>query len=159
MSFAEIKEKIYDLLEAVAVVDGNNYDWDTIRRLDTHTKEVGGVYATIHYPDDEDFATEVLDQSTNEYRLLERDIEIKCRVKSDATLLKQRTAVDLFNDAVDKVEVDCLKALNSSSLGSCSLGVQRVDYITMRKESVTSKSGYYPNLVNLRFMITYKMAR
>ena len=158
-SFGAIKEQVYTILGSIAVVDGYNFDWGTKRRLDTYIKSSETVTATVHYPEDAPLAEEILDQSTNEYRIIARNIEIKAKVKSTTTIIKTENVVDENNEVIDDMLDDLMTAFNSSTLNSCDLGVQSVDFITASKEDITSKGAYYPYLLNAEFQIIYRKAR
>jgi hypothetical protein len=157
--FGAIKEQIYTILDSIAVVGGYNFDWGTKRRIDTYIKTSETVTATVHYPEDSPLAEELLEGSTNEYRLMVRTVEIKARVKSSATTLRTENMVDENNEVVDEMLDDLHKAFNSSTLNSCSLGVQSVDFISANKEDITSKGAYFPFLLNAEFQIIYKKER
>jgi hypothetical protein len=158
-AWGDIKTKIYDSLGAIAVVDGYNYDWGTEKRLDIYIKTSANVTATVHYPEDEPIAEEILEESTNEYRVISRNIEIKCRVISTATVINSKDVVDQNNDALDSALEDLYTVFNSNTLNTCDLGVKDVIFVTASKESITSKSVYYPFLLNAEFQIIYKQVR
>ena len=159
-SFGDIKKKVYEILDAISTVDGYNYEWTTKKRLDTYIKSSKTlVTSTIHYPEDSPIAEEILEESTNEYRLISRNIEIKSKVQSKATTIKTVDLVDQNDEVIDNMLDDLYCAFNSSTLGSCDLGVIEVNFVSANKEDITSKSGYYPFLLNAEFQIVYKKER
>ena len=158
-SFGAIKTQVYSILGSIATVDGYNFNWSTKKRLDTYVKETANVTATVHYPTDSPLAEEILEGSTNEYRLLARNIEIKAKVKSKTTIINEENIVDENNEVIDEMLDDLCGAFNSSTLNSCDLGVVEVNFLTASKEDITSKGVYYPFLLNAEFQIIYKRER
>ncbi len=155
MSWKAIKEQAYTIIGAI----DSNYEWEAYRRLDTAQKSESKVHATIHYPTSSPFVEEILEGSTNEYRLMSRTIEIKCRVISDTTIINQKLVVDESNDTLDKMLEDLTGAFNSSVLNSCSVGVIEVNFLNGTKEEIEGKSIYFPYLLNAEFQIIYKQVR
>jgi len=161
MSWQNIKSEIYTMLDSIAIVDGYNYDWDTEKRYDTYIPDNDNVTATVHYPTDAPFEVDVSEEenAVSNERILRRDIEIKCRVVSDATVVDEDDIVDENNDALDKALEDLLAKFGGNYLLTCGNGVYKVDYIQASKEDITSKGVYYPFLLNVEFSIFYRVQR
>lgn len=161
MAWSGIKAEIYSILDAIAVVDGNNYDWSVVKRLDTYISDSQGLVATIHYPEDtpfeEDVTSEFMTPSTD--RMLKRTIEIKTRVVSDALDVNVDNIIDENNDALDKALDDLTGALCSDTLGTCNLGIKGVNYVSASKERIDSQGVYYPFLLNATYEIIYSKVR
>ena len=161
MSWTGIKAEIYSILDAVSIAGGANYDWSTAKRLDTYIPDSAGLVATIHYPTDSPFETDVsadyMTPSIN--RMLERAIQIKVRVVSDTIAVDVDEVVDENNDALDKALDDLICALSSDTLGTCNLGVKGVQYVSASKEEIDSQGIYYPYLLNVEYQIIYSKVR
>jgi hypothetical protein len=100
-----------------------------------------------------------LEDSANEYRVIQRNIEIKAKVVSTATIVKPTDMVDQNNDALDNMTQDLQKAFNSNTLSTCDLGVKDVIVGDISKEKIDSGTVYYPFLLNAEFQIIYKQVR
>ncbi len=161
MSWTEIKEEIYTILDSITAGGTVNYDWSTAKRLDTYIPDSAGLVATIHYPTDSPFETDVSEDyfTPSINRMLARTIEIKVRVVSDTLIVDVDDIVDENNDALDKALDDLTCALSSDTLGTCNKGVKGVEYISASKEEIDSQGIYYPYLLNVEYQIIYSKVR
>ena len=154
-----IKDRIYVILESIAKADGYNYDWMAVKRIDKYIPTSEEVTATIHTPEDATFSTEIIEESTTEYKMMLRTFEIKARVVSKTLIIKSMDVIDENDEAIDDMLEDLNKALFFASLNRECIGVAGVENTNAEKESITSKSVYYPFLLNAEYQIKYKESR
>jgi hypothetical protein len=157
--FEAIKERLYTIMASIETGDDFNFNWNTKRRLDTYIKTSTYVTGTVHYPEDSTLGRELKEMSTNEYRVMERIVEIKSKVKSVATEIKSKDIVDQNNEVIDGMTYDLHKAITFESLNNACLGVLDVEVTDASKESMTGKGVYFPFLLNTEFTIIYKEER
>lgn len=160
-NWKDIKEEIYSIVDGMTVAGGYNYDWQTIRRIDTYHDENELCKFTLHYPEEEAFEEDASDEfpPPTMMRSLSRKVEFKCKPVSDMLEVDTDDVIDLNNDALDKALCDIKKAFNSDSLSSCNKGVKRVDFEEAVKEPIESSGAYYPFLLSANFRIFYQEPR
>ena len=164
MSWKDIKEQIYTLVDAMTVVGGYNYDWTTYRRIDTYTLSTENCVFSLRYPEDgvieEDLTGEddryLADQMS---QVLARNCEFMLKPVSDMLEVDQEDVLDLNNDALDKALDDIRKAISINKLNTCGLGILGVEYAGVDYEEITSQGVYYPNMYKVEMRIIYTDSR
>jgi hypothetical protein len=163
MSWEDIKEEIYTLVEGLTTTGAPvyNFNWVTRRRPDTYMVSDALAYFALHYPEDEDFEEDVSEEynATSLTRFLARNVEFHLRVRSDATTLDPDTVKDLNNDANDRALKDIRLAFGSDTLNTCNKGIHEVNYVSAGKKQNTAQSAYYPYSVRATYRIIYKEPR
>ena len=160
-NWKSIKEEIYNIVGTMTIANGYNYDWETVRRYDAYTMETTNCVFSLHYPEEEAFVEDATDEMPppTMTRSLVRSVEFKCKPISDALDVDTEDVIDENNDALDKAFEDITKAFYSDTLGSCNLGVKKVEFTEAVKEPISSKGAYYPFLLSANFRIYYHEPR
>ena len=163
MSWKDIKEEIYSIVDGMTVAGGYNYNWVTIRRIDAFTLNDESCVFSLRYPTASPFRENITrdgdypaDSMTEIYA---RDVELVCKPVSDMLEVDVDDVLDLNNDAIDKAQNDIDKAINIGTLNTCGYGILGVEYGASTLEVNTSGDVYYPYLLNITVRIIYSKSR
>ena len=159
-----IKEEIYNIVDAMTVVGGYNYDWTTYRRIDTYTLSTENCVFSLRYPADGLIEEDITGEDDNYLadqmsQVLARNCEFMLKPVSDMTAVDTEKVIDYNNDALDKALDDIRKAISVNTLNTCGLGILGVEYVGVEFEEITSQGAYYPFMYKVEYRIIYNVAR